>query len=116
MTASKNPIIRLLHIQDEIEGISEALRGIDQARFVGDYVLRRAAERALLIISEATKSLSNDLLKRFPEVDWAGVIGLGNVLRHEYHTVDADTLWEIVTHKLPELAPVIARMIRDEGR
>ena len=30
--------------------------------------------------------------------------------------VDADTLWEILTEKLPELAPVIARMIDDLER
>jgi uncharacterized protein with HEPN domain len=30
-------------------------------------------------------------------VDWSSVIGLGNILRHEYHMVDLDTLWVILT-------------------
>jgi uncharacterized protein with HEPN domain len=113
MAASKNPLLRLHHIRDEIENITGALRGIDRATFVEEYLARRAAERALLIISEAVKALPDDLLLRYPEIDWAGVRALGNVLRHDYQTVDPDTLWEILTHKMPELAPVVARMIRD---
>jgi uncharacterized protein with HEPN domain len=44
------------------------------------------------------------------------VRGLGDVVRHDYERVDAETLWEILTEKLPELGPVIERMIEDLGR
>jgi uncharacterized protein with HEPN domain len=116
MAATKNPQGRLGHIRDEIEGITAALRGTNHDAFIDNYLLRRAAERALLIISEAAKSLPNSLTDRYPEIDWRGVRGLGDVLRHDYERVDPDTLWEILTEKLPELAPVIARMIDDLER
>jgi uncharacterized protein with HEPN domain len=35
------------------------------------------------------------------------------VLRHDYSIVDADTLWEILTGKVPKLAEVVAQMIAD---
>jgi uncharacterized protein with HEPN domain len=41
------------------------------------------------------------------------VCGLGDVLRHDYNKVDPEVIWEILTGKLPELAPVIERMILD---
>jgi uncharacterized protein with HEPN domain len=66
-----------------------------------------------LIISEAAKALPRDLVARYPEVDWRGVRGLGDVLRHDYSIVDADTLWEILTGKAPKLAEVVAQMIDD---
>jgi uncharacterized protein with HEPN domain len=113
MAATKNPLARLGHIRDEIEGITGALRNVDRNAFSKNYLLRRAAERALLIISEAAKALPNNLTGRYPAIDWRGVRGLGDVLRHDYERVDADTLWEILTEKLPELAPVIGRMIDD---
>lgn len=116
MAATKNPRARLGHIRDEIEAITIALRDTDHDAFIDDYVLRRAAERALLIISEAAKALPNSLTDRYPEIAWRGVRGLGDVLRHDYERVDADTLWEILTEKLPELAPVVARMIDDLER
>jgi uncharacterized protein with HEPN domain len=115
MSATKNPVGRLGHIRDEIEDITVALRGTNRDSFVDNYLLRRAAERALLIISEAAKALPRELTDRYPEIDWRGVRGLGDVLRHDYERVDADTLWEILIEKLPELAPVIARMIEDLG-
>jgi uncharacterized protein with HEPN domain len=113
MAATKNPLSRLCHIRDEIEGITIALQRTDRDVFVKNYVLRRAAERALMIISEAAKTLPRELTDCYPEIDWRGVRGLGDVLRHDYERVDADTLWEILSEKLPELAPVIGRMIAD---
>lgn len=73
----------------------------------------RARERALLIISEAAKSLPSRLTARYPEVDWRAVCGLGDVPRHDYNRIDPDVIWEILVGKRPELAPVIERMIRD---
>jgi uncharacterized protein with HEPN domain len=116
MAATKNPLARLNHIRDEIEGITNSLRGVERDTFVESYLLRRAAERALLIISEAAKTLPKDLTDRYPAIDWRGVRGLGDVLRHDYERVDPETLWEILNEKLPELAPVIERMIDDWER
>ena len=116
MAATKNPLGRLGHMRDEIEGITVVLRDANRDAFVENYLLRRAAERALQIISEAAKALPKELTDRYPEIDWRGVRGLGDVLRHDYERVDADTLWEILTEKLPELAPVIVRMIDDLDR
>ena len=62
---------------------------------------------------EAAKALPGDLVARYPEIDWRGVRGLGDVLRHDYSVVDADTLWEILTGKVPALAEVVRRMIND---
>ena len=115
MIASRNPIVRRQHIRYEIEGISKALHGVDRSRYLGDYLLQRAAERALLIVSEATRSLPGELFARYPEVDWRGIVQLGNILRHEYPMVDSEVLWEIITRKLPELRPVIDRMINELG-
>jgi uncharacterized protein with HEPN domain len=113
MIATRNPLIRLKHIRDEIDAITASLRGIDRGRYAGDYLMRRGAERALLIISEAAKSLPTELLQRNRDVDWSEIVGLGNILRHDYHMVDDDTIWEILTINLPELSPVVDRMIRE---
>ncbi len=104
---------RVMHIRDEIEGISGAFEGIAFDRYRTNYLLQRGAERALLIISEAAKAIPHDLLDRYPDVDWRAVIQLGNVLRHECPTIDSTVIWEIVTQKLPQMRPVVDQMIRD---
>jgi uncharacterized protein with HEPN domain len=113
--ASKHPLIRLRHIRTEIESITPRLVGVDRQMFIEDYLLLRASERALLIISEAAKSLPNQLTARYPQVDWRAMCRLGDVLRHDYNKIDPEVIWEILIGKPPELAPIIERMIRDVG-
>ena len=109
MAASKSPHLRLLHIRDEIDGMASALQNVTFADYRESYTLRRAAERAVQIVSEAAKS--PDMLARHSEAPWNAIIGIGNILRHEYQRVDDRRLWEIVTVHLPELRPVIMAMI-----
>ncbi|HEX7532653.1 MAG TPA: HepT-like ribonuclease domain-containing protein [Methyloceanibacter sp.] len=46
-----------------------------------------------------------------PEVPWNAIIGIGNVLRHDYQHLDDRRLWDVVTVHLPELRPAIQRML-----
>ena len=113
MAASKNPLVRLGHIRDEIDELTEALDGVTFERFSDDYVLRRMAEHALLIISEAVKALSPSFTDHYPGVDWRAVRDIGNVLRHDYFAVDTRVLWRVITERLREFKPVIERMIAE---
>jgi uncharacterized protein with HEPN domain len=111
MAASKNPRLRLLHIRDEIDGVTSVLNGVTFSQYRDSYVLRRTVERALQIISEATKTLPPALRARYPDTPWSAIAAIGNVLRHEYQRIDDRRLWEVVTIHLPQLRPVIARML-----
>jgi uncharacterized protein with HEPN domain len=111
MAASKGPRLRLLHIRDEIDGMASALQNVSFETYQDSYTLRRAAERAVQIVSEAAKSLPSEMLSRHSEAPWNAIIGIGNILRHEYQHVDDRRLWEIVTVHLPQLRPVIMVMI-----
>ena len=113
MAASKSPQLRLLHIRDEIDGMASALQNVTFADYQESYTLRRAAERAVQIVSEAAKSLSPEMLARHSKAPWNAIIGIGNILRHEYQRIDDRRLWEIVTVHLPELRPVIMAMIEE---
>jgi uncharacterized protein with HEPN domain len=59
------------------------------------------------------KALPSDLLAKFPEAPWGAIIGIGNVLRHEYQYIDDKRLWEILDVHLPRLRPVIIKMITE---
>lgn len=38
-----------------------------------------------------------------PEVPWAKVRAIGNVLRHEYHSLSDRIIWGVVIDELPRL-------------
>jgi hypothetical protein len=51
--------------------------------------MKRAVQYALLITSEATRHIPDNLKNARPEVPWKDIHGLGNVLRHEYRRIEA---------------------------
>ena len=64
------------------------------------------------IISEASRRLPDDLMNRYPDIDWPAVAAAGNVYRHEYDVVDDALVWHTVQHGLAPLKEVAQVEIR----
>lgn len=111
MAASKSPLIRLHHIQDEISSLLEAIADTDYRSFAESYWMIRTTERAVLIIAEAAKALPTTLTDQYPEIEWQAINGMANILRHEYQRVETKVLWRVVTESLPKLKQVVDEMI-----
>ena len=113
MAATKNPKARLLHILEEIDGVTATIKDVDYAGYRGSYIAMRVVERALEIISETTRALPDTMTDRYPHIEWTRIRAIGNFLRHEYHQLDTRSLWDVATNKLVELRPVIVEMLTD---
>lgn len=72
--------------------------------------MQRAVERALEIISEASRAIPDERKAGYPDVPWSQIAGIGNVLRHEYHRVEPVIVWNITQTHLPVLAVAVQRM------
>ena len=68
MSRSETEYLR--HIREEAEYLTQIDCDVEKERFVSDETLKRAVVRSIEIIGEATKLLSDDLRKRYPEVQW----------------------------------------------
>lgn len=92
---------------------SVAAGGVDAA--MADALVRSAIERQLLVISEAAIRLDqhdNGLAEQLaPEIDWAGVRGIGNVLRHRYDDIDFETVASAVRERLDPLRAAALRAV-----
>jgi uncharacterized protein with HEPN domain len=44
------------------------------------------------------------------------IVGIGNILRHEYQRLDDKQLWEIATVHLPKLQPIVMQMLAELDR
>ena len=71
--------------------------------FIPDRKTVYAVTRALEIISEASRRLSDDFKASHPSIDWPAVAAAGNVYRHEYEIVDVALIWHTVQHGLEGL-------------
>jgi uncharacterized protein with HEPN domain len=106
--------IRLEDIADAISGIEQTLAGADFEAFASSWPMQRAVERGLEIISEASRGISEDQKSPYPDVRWAQIAGIGNILRHEYHRVEATIVWNITQTHLPSLALAVRGMLDGE--
>ena len=100
-------VAALLHIKDNIQLARRFTGELDEASFEADRQVIYAVTRCLEIISEATRRLPDDLLKRHPEIPWRNIRDAGNVYRHHYEGVAERFVWATVRDALPQLEAVI---------
>jgi uncharacterized protein with HEPN domain len=116
MAPSQAPALRLRHIRDETEAIRQATSGLAFEAFRDTWLVRRAVEHGLLIISEAAKALPAKLKERRASVPWRQIETLGNFLRHEYRDIDPGVLWRIVQDDLAPLEAAVEDMLDELDR
>jgi uncharacterized protein with HEPN domain len=94
-------------ILDAVDGIDTATRGKTLADYHADWLLRHGIQRGIEIISEAARRIPPELQATPPQVPWAQIMGIGNVLRHEYHRVSDAIIWNVVVEHLPPLKAAV---------
>lgn len=94
------------YLHDIMEAIVSIEEYVGKQRNFDDYLknkqLRRAVERELEIIGEATNRILK-LEKDFPIDDARRIVNLRNWVIHGYDKVDDGLIWGIVTNDLPKL-------------
>ena len=93
-----------------IDGIQMAVAGKAFADFQKDWLLRHGAQRAIEIISEASRHLPDQLKTKHPNIRWRSIAGIGNVLRHEYHSISDKVIWQVIKDELPPLKAAVLTM------
>jgi uncharacterized protein with HEPN domain len=66
----------------------------------------------LQIIGEASRVLSADIREDNPQVPWSQMIGMRNILSHNYFEIDLDVVWLVVERELPNLKPQIQAILQ----
>lgn len=109
---SRDPYIVAKEMLVTIDFIDESLKDHDIQSFSNDWQLRLAAQRAIEIISEASRHLPHHLLDSEPSVEWRKIRDMGNFLRHEYHHVQDEIVWDVCATRLNPLRAALERMLK----
>jgi uncharacterized protein with HEPN domain len=94
-------------ILETITRVESKVTGKSFEEFQADWEFRFVVQRAIEVISEATRRLPEELKTTRPEIHWQSVAAIGNVLRHEYHTISDRVVWNAVHQDLPPLKAAI---------
>ncbi len=71
--------------------------------YLDDQMLQAAVERKIQVIGEAAGKISHEFRFAHDEIPWMRIIGLRNVLIHDYGDVDHATVWKVVREHIPAL-------------
>ena len=94
---------RLLDILEAIERIQKyARRGRDA--FDQDELIQVWVVHHLQILGEAVQRLSPELREKQPQIPWRGIVGMRNIVVHEYFAIDHQIVWATVAKDLTALA------------
>jgi uncharacterized protein with HEPN domain len=103
MSPDERDAAYLWDMLDASRRVERLVRGLDYAAFVEDERTHLAVERLLENIGEAARHVSPALQEGHADIPWQGIIGMRNVLAHQYGVVDRSKVWEAAKEGVPTL-------------
>lgn len=97
--------VRLRDILRAVETIRAHVAGAQFDRKTSD-----AVRYNLVVIGEAAAQISDETRARAPEIPWTRVVGLRNLIAHEYFRIDLDVIETIIAEQLDDLARAADRL------
>ena len=110
---SRNASVYLEDILEAVEKIKAYTRGQSLTTLLEDPLRADALVFNLLVIGEAAGYVPKDLRSNYPEVPWRQIVGLRNVIAHQYFQIDLEIVWDIVESELEMLEQTVRVMLSD---
>ena len=107
----------LVYLEDIVlaaDAIAEFTQDRDLDFLQGSRMLQSALAYQFTIIGEAVARVSQDVRDRHPEIPWALVKGLRNVIVHEYRGINWAEVWGVATNRVPILRVQVAEVFKAE--
>jgi uncharacterized protein with HEPN domain len=101
----------LYDILEAIKRVEEITTGRTLKDFEAGWQLQWLVQRAIEIVSEASRAIPEELTNMRPEIEWRKVRGIGNVLRHDYEGLSDRIIWNVVLDELPRLKKAIQAIV-----
>lgn len=85
------------------EAALEFIEGRSKEGVASDRLVGFAVVRAIQLVGQAARGVSVDVQAAHPEIPWRQMIGMRNVVVHDYADVDLGLVWKTVSEDLPGL-------------
>jgi uncharacterized protein with HEPN domain len=89
----------------------DLLEGRSLEAYLQDRVRRLALERALELVGEPARRVTQGFQSVHPEIDWRSIVGQRNVLAHKYGVIDHERLFRTGTESVPGLVAALEKIL-----
>jgi uncharacterized protein with HEPN domain len=115
MKHKRTQVDYLLDILDNVEKAQRFVEGVTQKDFESNDEKVYAVVHALQTIGEAARHVPKSLRQRYAAIDWEDVVGMRDIVIHEYFGVDLDIIWRTIQKDLVPLETLVKKMLSDSG-
>ena len=78
--------------------------------FLDDPKTIRAVAFEFTTMGEAARAIPEEIQEKHPEVPWGKMLGIRNVLVHEYFRLDEEILWNASQEDIPPLIAALEKL------
>ncbi len=115
--------LRIKSLLERIDAaISLILQGTEHIQSADDFLCSpngmftlSGACMQLIFIGESVKVIdtktNHEYLQLYHGIPWREIMGLRDIIAHEYHNIDAEEIFYVIKNDLPELQSTIKMMI-----
>lgn len=97
----------LLDILNAAKLATKYIQNLSKDEFLKDSQCQDAVIRRLEIIGEAAKRISAETRSQLSHLPWDAMIGMRNVMIHEYDGVDMSIVWTTIKKDIPSLIKLL---------
>lgn len=73
--------------------------------------IRRKIERSLELVGEASNRVSAPFQAAHPEISWRRIVGLRNILAHDYGDINDAPVWNVAKNEIPKLIAILRTLV-----
>jgi len=108
-----------LFIKDVADAINDIEVFIGEMRYE-EFLIDKKTQKAVVwqihIVGEATKNIPESMREKYKEVPWKYMARIRDKIAHFYFGIDYEIVWNVIKEKLPEIKPVIEKILKDLAR
>lgn len=95
------------HMLEAIQLVEQYSANLTWEQFVKDTKAQDAIIRRLEIIGEASNRVPQTIKDKLPNAPWKKMLGMRNIIVHDYMYVDLQEVWDVVQNDLSSLKKML---------
>lgn len=115
MTVPREFLDYLGDIREAIAKAQKFVAGMTAEQFAADEKTAFAVVRCLEIVGEAARKIPEPVRAQHPQIPRREMMGMRNVLIHDYMGVNYSVVWNTVQNDLPPLLPLLEQLIGESS-